>query len=293
MLFALSHGRRALMSVAQPALGALLAAGAFPSPHVTILGIVAATAGIFCVYAANDLLDRQVDREAARRDGAVSLTSLLAHPASVRRPLARGLISDRLAAGWVAGLGLVALAAAYLLRPGCALIFGLCVMLEALYCSLRRRSWLKTLAAGVLVGLGGLAGWYTVRGLDAGAVALFALLALWEIFGRNLANDLADLAEDGPLGIRTLATTHGPRASAVACLAGALVILPVAVLQPASALLRALLVVAAVWSMTLPAFRLARHPESAMAQWYFDRATLFPPLAFALACAVVILQGAT
>ncbi|MCJ7798035.1 MAG: hypothetical protein MUQ56_14950, partial [Thermoleophilia bacterium] len=66
LLFALSHGPRALLSVAQPGLGALLAAGGFPGVRIVALGSVAAAAGMLSVYATNDLLDASVDRQAAR-----------------------------------------------------------------------------------------------------------------------------------------------------------------------------------------------------------------------------------
>jgi 4-hydroxybenzoate polyprenyltransferase len=302
VLFELSHGRRALLSVAQPVLGAILAAGGFPGARIVTLGLLAATAGMLCIYAANDLFDLEVDRrivsEAALAEPATATGRLRSRRVSAlvgsigprERPLARGLISRRVAVCWVGALGAAALALAYALRPGCALIFAACVGLEALYCAMKRRTWLKTVPAGALIGLGGLAGWYAVRDLDMGAVSFFALLAWWEVFGRNLSNDLADLSLDAPLGIRTLATTHGVRWSSRACFAGAVVILPLAALQPVPALLAALLAGAAAWAMTWPAFQLMQDPREAVAQWYFDRATLFPPVAVCAAVAFYAVQ---
>jgi 4-hydroxybenzoate polyprenyltransferase len=139
--------------------------------------------------------------------------------------------------------------------------------------------------------MGGVAGWYAVGALDGGAAAFFLLLVMWEIFGRNLSNDLADLSTDSPLGIKTLATTHGPGLSARACFVGALAILPVAALQAAPVPVRALLVIAAVWFLTRPALALVRHADHESAQRYFDQATLFPPAAF-LATAACLMLGA-
>ena len=289
-LFALSHGPRALLSVAQPALGALLAAGGFPGIRITTLGLVAAIAGMLSVYATNDLLDAEVDRQAAQFSpphSRVSDESLQ----DQRHPLARGLVSSRLAIVWIVGLGLTAFVCAWALRPECALIFLACIALEVLYCGLKHRTWLKTIPAGVIVGLGGAAGWYAVGDLDGGAVAFFVLLVMWEIFGRNLSNDLADLSVDAPLGIHTLATTHGPRSSARACFVGALAILPVAALQAAPLPTRALLVVVAAWFLARPALSLVRHPDPGSAQRYFDQATYFPPVAF-LVTAVCFMLGA-
>lgn len=277
--------------MAQPGLGALLAAGGFPGLRVTVLGSVAAAAGMLSVYATNDLLDARVDRQAARLTPHVSRgddteTQGLYHP------IALGLLSRGLAAAWIVVLGTAALISAWALRPGCALIFASCMALEVLYCSLKHRTWLKTIPAGVLVGMGGAAGWYAVRAFDAGAVAFFALLVMWEIFGRNLSNDLADLSTDAPLGIRTLATTHGPRTSARACFFGAVAILPVAVLQSAPAPARALILAAAAWFLAHPASMLLRHPDPLCAQQYFDQATLFPPAAFLAVAAYLLLQVA-
>ena len=290
LLFTLSHGPRALLSVAQPGLGAFLAAGGFPGVRIVALGSVAAVAGMLSVYATNDLLDAAVDRQAARLSPPMSRGSDGSLQA-LYHPLAYGLLSSGLAMAWVVGLGLAAVIAAWALRPGCAVIFLACIALEVLYCSLKRRTWLKTIPAGVMVGMGGVAGWYAVGALNGGAAAFFLLLVMWEIFGRNLSNDLADLSTDAPLGIKTLATTHGPGLSARACFVGALAILPVAALQAAPVPVRALLVIAAMWFLTRPALALVRHADHESAQRYFDQATLFPPAAF-LATAACLMLGA-
>ncbi len=212
LLFDFSHSRQAILSVAQPGLAALLALGGFPSLRVVGLGLVASTAGMLCVYASNDLLDLRVDREAVRSSTSPKIAEGYdIDVVAVRHPVAMGVLSLRLAVAWVVVLGLIALGFAYWLRPGCALIFAGCVCLEVVYCALKRRTWLKTVPAGAMVGLGALAGWYAVRDFDLCAVAFFFLLAFWEIFGRNLTNDLADRSHDAPLGIKTLATVHGPK----------------------------------------------------------------------------------
>jgi 4-hydroxybenzoate polyprenyltransferase len=281
LLFDFSHSRQAVLSVAQPALGALLAQGGFPSLRIMGLGFVASTAGMLSVYASNDLLDLRVDREAVRSPISPKVAEGYdIDVVTVRHPVALGLLSLPLAIAWVVGLGLVALGFAFWLRPGCALIFAGCVCLEASYCALKRRTWLKTVPAGAMVGLGALAGWYAVRDFDLYALAFFLLLALWEVFGRNLTNDLADLSHDAPLGIKTLATVHGPKWAARASFVGTTAILPLAALQYGGLSLRLALVVAAGWTMTLPALSLLRAPQGAEAQRMFNRASLFLPFAF-------------
>jgi 4-hydroxybenzoate polyprenyltransferase len=313
ILFDFSRGRQALLSIAQPALGGLLAAGAFPRPRVVLLGLVAAAAGQLCVFAFNDLLDVGIDREevglregggatsSAGSDGATSdagqggATSSAApydvDVTFVRHPLARGALSMRAAIAWVAALGSISLVAAYLLRPGCALLFAGCVALEAVYCLLKRRSWLKTVPAGAMVGLGGVAGWYAIRDLSWGALAVFLLLTMWEIAGRNLSNDLADRVADAPLGITSVATVFGPRASATGILVGAALMVPLSLLQDATPTLRVLLALAAVGAMAAPSLTLYRRPTEAQAQAYFNRATFYPPLAVIAAALMFAAQA--
>ncbi|MCL4368520.1 MAG: UbiA prenyltransferase family protein [Actinobacteria bacterium] len=286
-----AHAPHALLSVTQPALGALLAAQGFPERRTMYLGAAAATAGMLCVYPLNDLLHLQTHREEAK--SLVLLDEETEHHADgarVRHPLAQGAVPVWLGVSWVIGTGLTGFTLATRLRRGCGVIFLGCVGLEAVYCALRRRTWLKIIPAGSVVGLGGLAGWYAVRGFDTGAVAYFVLLSFWEIFGRNVANDLADLALDAPIGIRTIATTHGPAWSARACLVGSIATVLVTPMQRGPIRLRLPLTASAVWTMALPALRLHRQPSEGEAQRYFDRASLFPPLAFLAAATFFLLR---
>jgi 4-hydroxybenzoate polyprenyltransferase len=177
-------------------------------------------------------------------------------------------------------------------RPGCAVIFAGCVGLEAIYCALKRKTWLKTIPGGTMVGLGALAGWYAVRDFDLYALAFFFLLTFWEIFGRNITNDLADMSPDAPLGIKTLAIVHGRKWAARVSLAGTTAILAIAAVQQGAIVLRLLLVAAAAWTMTLPAAGLLRSPTEARAQRMFNRASLFPPLAFATTMIFFAVRGA-
>lgn len=292
VLFDFSRGRQALLSVAQPALGALLAAQGAPSVRILVLGLAAATTGYLSVFSLNDLLDRDVDREAARLADPCWETA--ASPgydldvAFFRHPLARGDLSLALATAWVTVLGVVSLALAYAIRPLCGLLFVACVALEAAYCGLKQRTWLKTVPAGIMVALGGLAGWFAVGRATWGAAAFGLLLVLWEIAGRNLSNDLADLSADRSVGIVTVATTHGPVVAARLILAGAVLMPLVALAQDGTLVLRLVLAVLAFWSMSLPAVRLLRRSEEAEAQRYFNRASLFPALAL-IAAAVLLL----
>ena len=295
LLFDFSHSRQAVLSVAQPGLAALLALGGFPSLRIIGLGLVASTAGMLCVYASNDLLDLRVDREAVRSSTSPKIAEGYdIDVVAVRHPVAVGVLSLRLAIAWVVALGLIALGFAYWLRPGCALIFAGCVCLEVIYCALKRRTWLKTIPAGAMVGLGALAGWYAVRDFDLYALAFFFLLAFWEIFGRNLTNDLADVSHDAPA--RDKDAGHRARAEVVGPGESWAERPPSFRWRPCS---RAVSTCGSswwrrpIWTITLPALGLVRSPQEKEAQRMFNRASLFPPLAFVAALVFFAIRSAT
>lgn len=276
-VFDLSRTRQALLSIAQPALGAVLALGALPSADKMLLGLLAATTGFLAVFSLNDVLDRRVDARALAA-GKAEFEGFDLDTAFLRHPLARGDLSLRWALGWVGSLALVSAISAYLLAPACLALFALAVLLEVAYCSLRSVTWTKTFVSGLMVGVGGLAGWVAVAPLRADAIWFFAFLALWEIAGRNLPNDLADLEADSRTGIRTVATTFGPGVSAKATLVGAVATIASVVLLPAPVVAVLACVVLGAWAMGAPAVALARAPTSAQAAAYFNRASLLPAL---------------
>ncbi|MDO8689372.1 MAG: UbiA family prenyltransferase [Dehalococcoidia bacterium] len=69
------------------------------------------------------------------------------------------------------------------------------------------------MVTGLMVGCGALAGWTAVTGeVRASEMAvLLVWMFAWEIGGRNLVNDFADVEEDVRLGIKSVAVVHGPR----------------------------------------------------------------------------------
>lgn len=280
-VFDLSRGRQALLSVTQPALGALLALGHLPSLRVMALGLVAASAGYVAVFSLNDVLDVRADA-AALEVGTADAAGYDIDTVFLRHPLARGDLSKAFSVVWVAGLGVLSAACAYLLAPLCLALFVLAVALEVLYCGLRSVTWLKTVVSGLMVAVGGLAGWAAVAPLSTAAVPLFGFLALWEIGGRNLSNDLADLVADRAVGIKTVATVFGARVSAVATawVAVATLISLALIGQPLGVTVVSLAL--GVWAMGLPAIALVRTPTSAQGGRYFNRASLVPALAFAV-----------
>jgi 4-hydroxybenzoate polyprenyltransferase len=288
-IFDLSRTRQALLSVAQPALGAALALGRLPSLGRIGLGLVAATTGFLAVFSLNDVLDRKVDEQALEA-GRADFEGYDLDTMFLRHPLARGDITLAVALAWILSLATVSAVAAYLLSPMCLVLFVMAVVHEIVYCGLSSVTWAKTFVSGLMVGLGGLAGWAAVAPLSSAAVGLFAFLALWEIAGRNLPNDLADLEADNRTPVRTVATTFGPRISARATLVGAVATIGSIALLPMPRLAVLPAMGIALLLMGEPAVALVRNPTSKQAGSYFNRASLLPALI--LPVVILVLVGA-
>ena len=275
-LFDLSRGKQALLTIAQPALGVVLALGGLPAWRVIAIGLPAACAGSFAMYALNDLLDRDVDARSVA-EGRVRTEGDM-DTAFVRHPVAHGVLSVRASVIWVAGLAALAAVGVALLNPLCLVFFAAAVALQVLYCALRSVTYWKTLAEGAMEGCGGLAGWVAVAPLGRGALAVFVFLACWEIGGRNIAHDLSDLESDVAVGIRTVAVVRGERVAAevTAVMAAATLVAVTLLPMPLPAVFLALAF--GVWSLALPAVALLRRPTPAQALAYFNRGSLYPDL---------------
>lgn len=284
---------QATLSVAQPFSVALIALHGLPSVDRLLLGLSAAWAGFLAVFALNDLLDVDLDR--ARFAHLRGFEGFDIDSALSRHPLAQRQVPFPLGVTWIAGLALYALAGAYLLNPFAAALFLLAALLEALYCKLARLTPLKFLVSGAMVGVGALAGWVAmteeVRPWEM--AVLFLWMFAWEIGGRNLVNDFADVEEDVLLGIKTVPVVHGPRVAAhltfwflVATNVAALA------LQPASQLGILYLVAASsagLYLLLWPGFQLLRSPTPGKAMALFNRASLYPPAVLAILLASLYL----
>lgn len=215
LFMALSRTPHGLLDMATPALSALLALGSFPHGQIVFLGLLTAFAGYTAVYALNDLVDFRSDREKLgkmRETGeGVDVDAVF-----MRHPMAKGLISVSQGAAWTFGWALVALLGAYSLRPVCAVVFLVACCLEAIYCTLLKVSYLRTLVSGLVKTSGALA---AVLAVDPDPDPLFVghlfvWLFLWEIGGQNVPNDWSDLEEDQSLKAKTLPAQLGPEKAA-------------------------------------------------------------------------------
>lgn len=280
-LYGFSRGNQALLSIAQPLVGALLATDHLPPGRLAV-AVLAATAAFFAVFAANDLFDARLDRRSAAMTQTRRATDI--DSAGGRHPLAQGRL--RFAAGlvWVLLLSAVALSAAVALSRVCAVLFVCAALLEAVYCRLATVTAYKFLLSGVMVATGACAGWFafsaTVDPLRLGLLALW--LAAWEIGGRNIPNDLADVDEDTPLGIRTVPIVYGPRAAArlaaalLLVTAAAACALAVAAWPSYGPVGLAGVALTAIPTTLIPAARLLRHPDAPTALTAFNHASFHP-----------------
>jgi 4-hydroxybenzoate polyprenyltransferase len=284
-LYGLSRGTQAMLSLAQPALALLLAAGLPPPAGDTALCLAASVTGGFAVFAANDLIDLRLDRRRFAHERSYDAFDI--DVAGPRHPLVHGGLRVRTAVGWSAALALVSLALWALLSPVCAALFLAAAALEAVYCLLATVTPYKFLVAGLVVGGGACLGWFAVDERPASGawatLALFAAwMAAWEIGGRNIVNDWADVEEDVHLGIRTVPVVMGRRAAGrlIALFLGAAAALGVVLMIQAGHGATAVLATAAtgVWLLLLPGWRLLRdgRPETALA--LFNRASCYPPV---------------
>jgi 4-hydroxybenzoate polyprenyltransferase len=289
-IFDFSRGKQALLTVAQPALGAVLALAGLPSWRVIAIGLPAACAASFALYALNDLLDRKVDA----RSLSVGKSLAPAHDvdtAFVRHPLASGVLSLRVSVAWVAGLIVVAVVGTALLNPLSLLFFAAAVATQVVYCALRSVTYWKTVLSGVMVGFGGLAGWVAVAPLRWSALSVFVFLACWEVGGRNIVNDLSDLESDARVGIRTVASVRGEAAAARAAAAVAAACLASTALLPMPLTSVVLALAFGVWSLAWPGVNLLRRPTPAQAASYFNHGSPYPDLVLIAALVGLALSG--
>lgn len=216
LYFALSRTPHGLLDMCTPAFGALLWLGHFPSLYVMVLGLITTFAGYTAVYALNDVIDYEADKEKAAGGGFSNLQSDL-DSMIVRHPMAQGLLSFKQGLYWALAWGLAAIIGAYILNPVCVLIFLAGCTLEAIYCMLWRVSPFRTVVSGTVKTSGAIAAVFAVDPNPSGAylILLFLLLFFWEIGGQNIPNDWVDIEEDKQFKALTIPVCYGLRASRV------------------------------------------------------------------------------
>ncbi len=283
LFLALSRTPHLLIDLATPMAAALLCLGQFPPVSTVLIGMITVFAGYTCIYALNDVTDYQLDR---KRMGVLPKEPVCfdLDCMFVRHPLAQGLISYAGGVAWTGFWGIIALTGAALLHPVCAVIFVIGAILEVIYCKLYQFSQWKILIAATVKNLGALAAIFAVNPEPSPqfVIVVFIWIALWEVGGQNIPNDLVDMQEDSRLSAKTIPVVYGSSVSIViiliALIASFVLGLGVVFLSPLNQkgiyLLGAIL--SGVFFLLFPLKRFLAAKDTSKAINLFNQASLYP-----------------
>jgi 4-hydroxybenzoate polyprenyltransferase len=297
LFLALSRTPHLLIDLATPMAVALLCIGRFPPISTIIIGLITVFAGYACIYALNDVTDYELDRkrmgELPREQACFDLDCIF-----VRHPLAQGFITFAGGMMWTALWGFIALVGAALLNPVCAVIFIVGAILEVIYCKFYGYSQWKILIAATVKNLGGLAAIYAVNPEPTleFIVIVFIWIALWEVGGQNIPNDLVDMGEDRRLGGKTVPVVYGPNLSVIIILitliASFVLGLGLVFLSPLA--FKGVYLVGAIISgflfLLLPLKRFLAERDTSKAINLFNQASLYPVGIFSTTLFCILIQ---
>nr|WP_246346979.1 4-hydroxybenzoate octaprenyltransferase [Sphingomonas jinjuensis] len=148
--------------------------------------------GAGCVY--NDIVDRDLDAQVARTRA---------------RPIPSGLVSMKLAWGWLLALSLVGLVVLLQLRPLAAVVSIASLAPVAAYPFMKRITWWPQAWLGLVFSWAALVGWSEVAGaLDPAMWLLYAGSIAW-VIGYDTIYALQDREDDALIGVRSSALRMG------------------------------------------------------------------------------------
>jgi 4-hydroxybenzoate polyprenyltransferase len=296
--FALSRTTHGLLDMAGPAFCALLWLGDFPAWWTIALSLLTAFAAYTSIYALNDLLGIQCDKE--KFAGSKINAGYGVEASSQRHPLARGLLSVRSGLIWAGAWFILALIGSYLLNPAIVVVLLVAAGLEVVYCLLQTVTYLRTLVSGLVKTSGPVAAVLVVD--HNPEPALLLLLAgwvfFWEIGGQNIPSDWNYAAEDQRAGAATIPLRFGLRA------AGLVILLALAFSVVASGFLPSIspaplggiyLLISLLFGFLLllvPGYELYRSTDVRLAARLFDRASYYPLSQFVLIAVFLIVAKA-
>ena len=207
--FALSRTSHALLDMAAPAFCALLWLGHFPDVSTIMLSLLTAFAAYTTVYALNDLVGVQTDRQKFSGSGNNPGYSVEASPQ--RHPVAQNLLSMKRALIWMGAWFSIALVGSYVLNPLIVPILLGAAIVEVTYCQLLKVTFLRFLLSGVVKTSGPIAAVFAVDPKPSPhlLLLLFAWLFFWEIGGQNVASDWNDTEQDRRVAAQTVPLRFG------------------------------------------------------------------------------------
>jgi 4-hydroxybenzoate polyprenyltransferase len=293
--FALSRTPHGILDIAAPAFCALLWLGKFPQWQVILLSLFTAFAGYTAVYALNDLVGIQVDREKFAGEGINQGYSVEA--SNMRYPLAQNLLSYRSGLIWFAVWLALTLIGSYLLNPAIIFIVIAAVALEIVYCLLFKVTYFRTLVSGLVKSSGPLAAVFVVNHNPPMQLLILQLvwLILWEIGGQNIPADWNDVAEDKRVHAKTIPLQFGTKKAGliviVSLTLAVMTSLFLPLISPAKLGLPYLLasMLAGYFLLLQPGFQLYQSRESRQAARLFDKASYYPLTQLVLISLFVIL----
>ena len=294
LYFALSRTPHGLLDMCTPAFGALLWLGQFPPVYVIFLGLITTFAGYTAVYALNDVIDYEADREKATVNGFSDALSDL-DGLIVRHPMAQGLLTFKQGLMWTLAWGAVALIGAYILNPVCVLIFLAGCSLEAIYCMLWRVSPFRTIVSGAVKTSGAIAAVFAVDANPSWPYLAFLFLTLfvWEIGGQNIPNDWVDVNEDKRFKAQTIPVCFGLQVSRLIVLVTLALALCLNVMVfyysqvDGVVFFVVISLVTGIYLLLLPALTLFRTLQVSDAMALFNKASYYPPALFVIVLAAL------
>ncbi|MFO8083262.1 MAG: UbiA family prenyltransferase [Desulfobacterales bacterium] len=280
---ALSRTPHGLLDMATPCFAALLCLGGFPSAFVVLVGLITTFAGYTAVYALNDLVDYQIDREKMEKGRYCNPDDYL-DALMIRHPIAQGCLSFHQGLVWACGWSGVAIVGAYLLNPVCVLIFLAGCFLEAIYCIMWRLSPARAIVSGVVKTAGPVAGIFAVdpNPSPVFVMVLFLSLFFWEIGGQNIPADWTDLDSDRRLKAQTIPVKFGPAKASeflLLCLMFALLLMFISfqLSEFGAAIFAGLLsLVWGIYLLLIPALRLYQTNSRTDAMALFNKSSYYP-----------------
>lgn len=279
---ALSRTGHAVLDIAAPAFCALLTAGDFPPLPKVLLSLVTAFAAYTSVYALNDLMGIEADRE--KFIGININPGYGVESSEDRHPLAQNLLGMRQAILWMGGWFVLALIGSYFLNPVVALVLLAGAAVEVIYCRLLKVTYLRTLLSGLVKTSGPVA---AVLALDPHPplpllLVLFAWLFFWEIGGQNIPSDWNYTEEDRRANAKTVPIRFGFRTTGLIILMALLLTVGMSVVAPLVSraplgMLYTLTSLAVGYILLLrPGLELYKSCMGALASRLFDRASYYP-----------------
>ncbi len=279
---ALSRSTHGVIDIAMPGFAALLWLGRFPAWDVLTVALVTALAGYTAIYALNDLVGVEVDREKFAGSGPNAGYSVEA--SDLRYPIARGKLGFGRGLAWFSVWYLIALAGAWWLNPWLLVVVLAAPILEIVYCLLFKVTWWRVVVSGVVKSLGAIAAVLVVvpepslpwLGL------MTAWIMAWEIGGQNVPADWNDVEEDRRVGARTIPLVFGPRVAGTVVLVSLVVTVALSLCLPVMSPLdlglayRLAASAAGFFLLLVPGYRLFRSHDGRRAARLFDRASLYP-----------------